>query len=240
MKDAPAFMLLTQIALRARWSRAPGLDGLVFGESLVGDYGMIGLSEKAYRCAKGRLAKWGLASFAGSSKGTVARLLDNRVYALDARNDENSGDHEGGPFSEENLHDRAGVAADVGRTWGGRGATNKKERRKEGEESNTSRRPVKPEPAHARNPLFDALAEAAGIKPCELVGPPARACGVALASIRKATPDVTPEEIHRRAQNYASHFDAVLTPFALANQWAKCHAAKERGGRKLSTEFQKF
>jgi hypothetical protein len=54
-----------------------------------------------------------------------------------------------------------------------------------------------------------------------------RKVGAALASIREATPDVTPEEITRRAANYESHFEgAALTSTALAKHWAKCGAER--------------
>jgi hypothetical protein len=77
--------------------------------------------------------------------------------------------------------------------------------------------------ARARNVLFDALAEATGYDPMAMTVREARACGVALAEIKVATPDLTTEELHRRATNYLTHFDgAALTPNALANQWSKC------------------
>lgn len=94
-----------------------------------------------------------------------------------------------------------------------------------GEGNPSTRAPASPE--RGRNPLFDALAESTGSIPSEVVGAAARACGVALAAILKASPDVTVDGIRRRAQNYATHFrDAALTPSALAKHWALCHAAK--------------
>jgi hypothetical protein len=73
-----------------------------------------------------------------------------------------------------------------------------------------------------RNPLFDALASVDGSNPQEVQGAAARAIGVALAEIRRATPDVTPDEIKRRAAMWPRHFpDAVFTPTALAKWWAR-------------------
>lgn len=141
MKDAPAFLLLTQIALRARWSREPGLNNLSFGEALVGDSRAIGLTEKAYRLAKARLAKWRLADFRGSSKGTIATLLDDRIYAIeDARKPAKSGGQRGDLSPVEDLQNGADIAADEGRTKGGRGATKKTGKTgKDGEEDTLSR-----------------------------------------------------------------------------------------------------
>ena len=48
----------------------------------------------------------------------------------------------------------------------------------------------------------------------------------ALAEIREVSPDVTPEEIDRRAQNYRGHLGgAMLTSTALAKHWARCGTA---------------
>lgn len=73
----------------------------------------------------------------------------------------------------------------------------------------------------ARNPLFDALAEACGTDPTAMTPREARACGVALAEIQKAMPDVNPEELRRRATNYRTHFPGGMTPNALAGHWGQ-------------------
>jgi hypothetical protein len=55
----------------------------------------------------------------------------------------------------------------------------------------------------------------------------ARACGVALAEIRRTAPNVNPDEFKRRAFNYRMQFkDAALTPSALCSQWAACDHGK--------------
>jgi hypothetical protein len=52
--------------------------------------------------------------------------------------------------------------------------------------------------------------------------------GKALKTIREVAPDVTPEEINKRAENYQSHFkDAMLTSTALASHWARCEKPHE-------------
>jgi hypothetical protein len=82
-----------------------------------------------------------------------------------------------------------------------------------------------------REPIFDTLAAVNGADPRELTTSAARACGVALAEIRKAAPGVTAEEISRRAGNYRTHYpDAALTPSALARRWAEsANPAQARG-----------
>lgn len=82
-----------------------------------------------------------------------------------------------------------------------------------------------------RNLLFDALAALDGSDPGGLTKSAARACGVALAEIRAATPEVTPDEIRRRGANYKRQFrDAHITPSALAKWWARCASAPQEIG----------
>jgi hypothetical protein len=78
-----AFTLLTQIARRARRT-TEGFNphGLRTGEALIGDHTSIGASQQNYRTAKKRLDEWGFASFRPTTKGTIARLLDTRVYDI--------------------------------------------------------------------------------------------------------------------------------------------------------------
>lgn len=80
--------------------------------------------------------------------------------------------------------------------------------------------PQKPKP---RNPLFDALARACGSEPSQLTNGAARTVGVALAEIRAVFPNVTPDEIGRRADAYRRLMPtATLTESALAKHWARC------------------
>jgi len=87
--------------------------------------------------------------------------------------------------------------------------------------------PLKPKiqaSAKPRNPLHDALAEIEGSNPLELTERRARTIGVALAEIKRATPDVTPDELRRRAGIYPQVMPAgtSLTAPALATHWARC------------------
>lgn len=89
-----AFLLLTQIAMRAKWKACP-ITKLKAGESLIGDWHEAGLSsEKAYRHAKKVLTECKLAVFRGASKGTVATLADSTIFSV-------STDHRGGQKGEQ-------------------------------------------------------------------------------------------------------------------------------------------
>jgi len=98
------------------------------------------------------------------------------------------------------------------------------------------RAPKTPKP---RDPLFDALAFATDGDPRELTGQTAKACGIALAAIRKVAPELTAAEIDRRAANYRLHYPkAALTSFALSKHWALCkNPPKQPGGSDLSTDI---
>lgn len=71
---------------------------------------------------------------------------------------------------------------------------------------------------------MDAIATACGIPLSEIGATVAKRLQKVIKAIRESTPEVTPEEIMRRARNYPTHMDsAVLTPEALAKHWATCN-----------------
>ena len=108
-----AFLLLTQIAMRAKWKDC-SITRLKAGQAFIGDWREAGLkSEKAYRHAKTILSDCKLATFQGANKGTIATLADSKVFSISA-------DGRGGQGGE--LTDSPG--ADKGRSKGGQGATN--------------------------------------------------------------------------------------------------------------------
>jgi hypothetical protein len=87
MKDCPAFMLLTQIALRAR--REAGIvyqNGIQISlepsQAFIGDYQNIGLTEQQYRTAKAKLASRQFATFKATNKGTIATLINTGVFDI--------------------------------------------------------------------------------------------------------------------------------------------------------------
>jgi len=82
MKKPDAFLLLTQIALRARRSNDLSVDNLKIGEAKIGDYKNIGLTERRYRTAKRDIQAWGLATFKATNRGTIAKLANKRVYDI--------------------------------------------------------------------------------------------------------------------------------------------------------------
>ena len=80
LKDTNAFILLTIIALRARRTREFTVHDLDPGEALLGNHDRYGLTRQEYRGAQRRLKRWGLAAFKPTSHGTVARLLNHRIF----------------------------------------------------------------------------------------------------------------------------------------------------------------
>lgn len=82
LRDTNAFVLLTVIALRAQRTGAFNIHGLQSGQALLGDHDRYGMSLQQYRSAKARLQRWGFARFQSTSRGTVATLLDTRVYDI--------------------------------------------------------------------------------------------------------------------------------------------------------------
>jgi len=76
--------LLNIIARRARRTKC-GLTGLDIGECFLGHKG-VGMTEQQYRTAKKNLKKWNLVEFKKgqrvTDRGTVAKLLDMRVYDI--------------------------------------------------------------------------------------------------------------------------------------------------------------
>ncbi len=82
LNDPNAFILLTVIALRARRTDEFNVHNLRCGEALIGDHAKFGLTQCQYRTAMKRLGRWGFAAFKPTSCGTIATLLDHRVYDI--------------------------------------------------------------------------------------------------------------------------------------------------------------
>jgi hypothetical protein len=87
LKKPDCFILLTQIAIRAKRTDEFSIDNLKIGESLVGDFRNIGLTERRYRTAKIDLQKWGLASFQATNRGTIAKLVNSTIYDINEETD---------------------------------------------------------------------------------------------------------------------------------------------------------
>lgn len=82
LKDAFAFVLLTAIAMRARRTDGPSVTGLQTRQALVGDHRKLGMTRQNYRSAKRRLERWRLADFTPTNRGTIATLLDDRIFDI--------------------------------------------------------------------------------------------------------------------------------------------------------------
>jgi hypothetical protein len=77
-----ALALAYVIATRAKWRVGFSQHNLKFGEAFIGDYENYGMSERSYRTAKLHLAKWRFATFKATNKGTVAKLMDTRLFEV--------------------------------------------------------------------------------------------------------------------------------------------------------------
>jgi hypothetical protein len=84
-EDPQAYLLLSQIALRARrmdgeYSRIP----LKANQAFLGDHKKAGLSRQQYRNVQKRLTRYGLATFESTNKGTIATLTNLDVFDINA------------------------------------------------------------------------------------------------------------------------------------------------------------
>jgi hypothetical protein len=92
-----------------------------------------------------------------------------------------------------------------------------------------------PRPARPRDPLFDALARTCNSAPEGMTPTECKACGVALSEIRKASPDLTPSEIDRRAESFRRKFpNASVTPNALKRHWSALAASTHANSVRVS------
>jgi hypothetical protein len=87
LKRPKSFALLALIALRARRSDELNIHGLGIGEALLGDREAVGLTQQEYRSAKNLLEKLGLATFRGTNRGTIAKLMDCTIFDINLTDD---------------------------------------------------------------------------------------------------------------------------------------------------------
>ena len=102
--------------------------------------------------------------------------------------------------------------------------------RDQGKDQGPIAAPEKPPPARARDPLFDALAESTEGVPVGGRATNGGQIAAALKAIREAHPDVTPEEIRRRASEYrlALPEGTTLSSSALSKHWHRCDGTHRR------------
>lgn len=86
------FILLTFIARRARRTHDE-VSGLAVGECYIGDYEAYGLTRQKYRTALNNLKSWKIITIKATNKGTIARLVDSRVYDINAITDNHPDNH---------------------------------------------------------------------------------------------------------------------------------------------------
>ena len=77
-----AFRLAWVIAFRARYSNGFNRFGISPGEAMLGDHDSYAMGEQAYRTAKRFLAKHKFATFKATTKGTVGKLIDTRLFEV--------------------------------------------------------------------------------------------------------------------------------------------------------------
>jgi hypothetical protein len=87
-----AFVLLYVIALRARRTNSFNQHNLKQGEALIGDYENYGMTERGYRTAKRLLEKFNFATFKATNRGTVATIINTRVFDINAEQGDEQND----------------------------------------------------------------------------------------------------------------------------------------------------
>ena len=91
----------------------------------------------------------------------------------------------------------------------------------------------KPRKTRERDPLLDSLAAVGGADPQQVTPKSWPGIAAALKDIRAVCPDVSAEEIKRRAANYRQHMPTMmLTAHALAKNWAICDRLPAFNGAK--------
>ena len=81
------YLLLSVIAYRAKRTEVFSVHNLKIGEALIGDDGSCGLTTQQYRTTKKKLEDWNFATFTATPKGTIAKLLDKRVFDINEEQD---------------------------------------------------------------------------------------------------------------------------------------------------------
>ena len=106
MKKPYCFMLLSHIALRAKRTNDFSVHNLVIGEALIGDYRSIGLTEQKYRTAKKLLEKWKFITIKSTNKGTIAKLIDKRIFNINEEED-NDQTNDQSTINQRSINDQS-------------------------------------------------------------------------------------------------------------------------------------
>lgn len=98
-------------------------------------------------------------------------------------------------------------------------------------ETNVKPTLVKPKKSRERNELLDCLATLGGGTVADITGPAWSKASKALADIREVSPNLTVQEIKRRADNLRKLYpNASVTDTSLAKHWARCDSAPNSNG----------
>jgi hypothetical protein len=91
--DPLAFLLLAQVAERARRTDGYNKLGLEVGEALIGEHDSIGLTRQNYRTRLHRLVTGGFLTIRATNDGTIARLSDTRVFDINSEESNQQANH---------------------------------------------------------------------------------------------------------------------------------------------------
>jgi hypothetical protein len=95
-------------------------------------------------------------------------------------------------------------------------------------DSDSDKRPIAAKPPRKRDSIMDALAMIECEDLSQVTKPAWSKHANARQIIMEVSPDVTPDEIKRRANNWKSHHpDCSCTSTAIASHWAKCDKSKQ-------------
>ena len=83
-----ALLLFMQIALRAQRTNTFNRYDLDVGEALLGDYKSLKMTEGQYRAAKKFLEKHSFATFRGTNRGTIAKLINTDIFDPNLENED--------------------------------------------------------------------------------------------------------------------------------------------------------
>ena len=81
MKDTAAFLMLLKIAYNTKTDEGFSIPGLEIGEALITP-DIVGLSPQTFRTTKKKLEKWGFATFKPTFKGTIAKMITDKFFAV--------------------------------------------------------------------------------------------------------------------------------------------------------------
>jgi hypothetical protein len=88
-----AYTLAAVIAYRARYRKGFDADGLGLGDAMLGDYENCGMTRQQHRTALAQLVKWKFATAKATNKGTIARLIDTRLFEIIPLEDNHQSNH---------------------------------------------------------------------------------------------------------------------------------------------------